>query len=64
MAIAPGEKAETRKLAQEVGARSVAQLEAGLARIMGETGANNRWLQSSSNPRNPGERSDTRDRCA
>jgi len=31
-------------LARDVGQRSVAQLEAGLARIMGETGANNRWL--------------------
>lgn len=44
MAIAPTEKSETRKLAQEVGQRSVAQLEASLARIAGETGANNRWL--------------------
>ncbi|HEY1124833.1 MAG TPA: hypothetical protein VGE65_04315, partial [Sphingobium sp.] len=38
----PGE--ETKKLARDVGQRSVGQLEAGLARIMGETGANNRWL--------------------
>lgn len=38
----PGE--ETRKLAREVGQRSVGQLEAGLARVMGETGANHRWL--------------------
>jgi len=44
MAISPGENAETRRLAQDVGARGVAQLEAGLARIMGEMGANNRWL--------------------
>ena len=40
----PGEKRETNALARDVGQRSVAQLEAGLARIMGETGANNRWL--------------------
>lgn len=40
----PGEKRETEALARDVGQRSVAQLEAGLARIMGETGANNRWL--------------------
>ena len=38
----PGE--ETKKLARDVGQRSVGQLEAGLARIMGEAGANNRWL--------------------
>ncbi len=35
---------DTRTLAREVAARSVAQLEGGLARILGETGANNRWL--------------------
>jgi outer membrane biosynthesis protein TonB len=40
----PGEKRETNALARDVGQRSVGQLEAGLARIMGETGANNRWL--------------------
>jgi hypothetical protein len=40
----PGEKRETEALARDVGQRSVAQLEAGLARIMGETGPNNRWL--------------------
>lgn len=40
----PGEKRETEALARDVGQRSVGQLEAGLARIMGETGANNRWL--------------------
>jgi len=38
----PGE--ETKKLARDIGQRSVGQLEVGLARIMGETGANNRWL--------------------
>ncbi len=39
-----GERDETNALAREIGARSVAQLEAALARIMAETGANNRWL--------------------
>lgn len=35
---------DNRTLARDVGQRSVGQLEAGLARVMGETGANNRWL--------------------
>jgi hypothetical protein len=40
----PGEKQDNKALARDVGQRSVSQLEAGLARVMGETGANNRWL--------------------
>jgi hypothetical protein len=43
MALAP-DNDETKALAREVGQRSVGQLEAGLARVMGESGANNRWL--------------------
>jgi len=38
------EKDETKAFAREVGARSVGQLEGGLARIMSENGANSRWL--------------------
>jgi hypothetical protein len=43
MALAP-DKDETKALAREVGQRAVGQLEAGLARVMGESGANSRWL--------------------
>ncbi len=38
------EKDDTKAFARDVGMRSVGQLEAGLARLMAESGANSRWL--------------------
>lgn len=46
MTPASAEKDETKALARDVSARSVAQLEAGQARIMAENAPNSRWLLS------------------